>query len=216
MNPKHRMLDLSLAFKPNLNKALSSFLFAYLYCPSVTIASSQVWWLVHRHGHHHCCRLWQAGECCCFLGRLCGQWESHLLCGKWISKTTTEQSRGEIHWPRVELTRLGLESVFLQIHLWIHKGPVLLTEAIMDFCKVGRQTGRPIIGHHKNCWNLSVFNHPAFYPLKANQRQQLFESEDDVHWRELFKDSYSVHFFGQLTSTRWFKFNKCQAKLYKF
>ena len=73
----------------------------------------------------------------------------------------------------------------------------------MDFCKVGRQTGRPIIGHHKNCWNLSVFNYPAFYPLKANQRQQLFESKDDNHWRELFKDSYSVHFFGQLTSTRY-------------
>ena len=82
-------------------------------------------------------------------------------------------------------------------------GPVLLTEAIMDFCKVGRQTGLPIIGHHTNCWNLSVFNYPAFYPLKANQREQLFESGEDSHWKKLFKDSYGVHFFGQLTSTRY-------------
>ena len=72
----------------------------------------------------------------------------------------------------------------------------------MDFCKVGRQTGKPIIGHHPACWNLSVLNYPAFYPLKANQREQLFQSEDDQHWRKIFKDSYSVHFFGQLTSTR--------------
>ena len=81
-------------------------------------------------------------------------------------------------------------------------GPVLLTEAIMDFCEVGRATGRPIIGHHSDCWNLSVFKHPAFYPLKANQREELFKHGDDDHWRKIFKDSYSVHFFGQLTSTR--------------
>ena len=72
----------------------------------------------------------------------------------------------------------------------------------MDFCEVGRATGRPIIGDHAHCWNLSVFNHQAFYPLKANQREELFKSGEDDHWRKIFKHSYSVHFFGQLTSTR--------------
>merc|ERR1711915_956325 len=41
---------------------------------------------------------------------------------------------------------------------WNSIGPVLLTESILDFCHVGRQTGKPIIGHHKNCWNLTVLD----------------------------------------------------------
>ena len=72
----------------------------------------------------------------------------------------------------------------------------------MDFCNVGRKTGRPIIGVHRKCWNLTVFNNAPFYPLKANQRQELFESKEDDYWEKKFKNSYSVHFFGQLTSTR--------------
>ena len=76
------------------------------------------------------------------------------------------QSRRELHWPGMELTRFGFSS-FTHVQLFLIQGPVLLTEAIMDFCKVGRQTGLPIIGHHKNCWNLSVFNYPAFYPLES-------------------------------------------------
>ena len=84
-----------------------------------------------------------------------------------------------------------------------HSGPVLLTETLLDFCHVGRKTGRPLIAHHRTCWNVTVLTYPTFYPIKANQRALLFDNHPDLHWKKQFIHSYSVHFFGQITSGRW-------------
>ena len=39
-------------------------------------------------------------------------------------------------------------------------------------------------------------------PFQANERAELFRSRDDQFWTNKFQRSFSVHFFGQITSGR--------------
>ena len=110
--------------------------------------------------------------------------------------------QAEKRFTSVGWNSLGMIFITNNLSLKVSAGPVLLTETILDYCHVGRSTGRPIIAHRHKCWDLRVLNYPAFYPIKANQRALLFDNHPDQHWRREFKNSYSVHFFGQITSGR--------------
>lgn len=59
-----------------------------------------------------------------------------------------------------------------------------------------------LVGRHRSCGNITVLPTSYFYPLKANERKQLFQDHRDSTWRRKFKHSYSVHFYGQITSGR--------------
>ena len=47
-----------------------------------------------------------------------------------------------------------------------------------------------------------MLGNTAFYPVKANKRATLFTNNTDTVWWEIFRHSYSVHFYGQITSGR--------------
>ena len=49
--------------------------------------------------------------------------------------------------------------------------------------------------------NLTMENCHALF--QANERTELFRSEPDQFWTKKFQRTYSVHFFGQITSGRW-------------
>ena len=88
-----------------------------------------------------------------------------------------------------------------------------------------RNSATALVGRHRSCGNLTILSSPAFYPFKvlnqireflhffwsnilfafpqANERSELFKSESDQFWTKKFQRSYSVHFFGQITSGRW-------------
>ena len=93
-----------------------------------------------------------------------------------------------------------------------------------------RNSATSLVGRHRSCGNITILSSAAFYPFKvgllvkkvqyspnsfsemyylphsvfqANERTELFRSEPDQFWTKKFQRSYSVHFFGQITSGRW-------------
>jgi len=82
----------------------------------------------------------------------------------------------------------------------LNLGPVLITETASKTCKIGNKFHHSLVGvHGKQCFNIIVMDHQSFHPLKANDRRKLFTSFPKSHWRFLFRRSYSVHFYGQIT-----------------
>jgi len=85
---------------------------------------------------------------------------------------------------------------------WNSLGPALLTETIIEECNLTRNSASSLVGRHRSCGNITVLSSTAFYPFKANERAELFRSRDDQFWTNKFQRSFSVHFFGQITSGR--------------
>ena len=101
---------------------------------------------------------------------------------------------------------------------WNSLGPVLLTDVIRkdflgrrhsmicnhcrDLCHLGKGQNEPLLGHHPNCYNLTVLNHSYFYPIKHIDRMILFQSNKEKFWEKLFSKALSVHFYGSNTSGR--------------
>ena len=71
-----------------------------------------------------------------------------------------------------------------------------------DLCHLGKGQNEPLLGHHPNCYNLTVLNHSYFYPIKHIDRMILFQSNKEKFWEKLFSKALSVHFYGSNTSGR--------------
>ena len=79
---------------------------------------------------------------------------------------------------------------------------MLLTQTFVNYCHIELPTKHLLNGPLPNCWNMTILDNTSFYPVKANQRAHLFTNQSDLQWGREFRLSYSVHFFGQITSGR--------------
>lgn len=85
---------------------------------------------------------------------------------------------------------------------WNSLGPVLLTNTLIEECDLHRNIWKDLVGRHRPCGNITILSHPSFYPFRSSERAQLFDEKKDTFWERKFRRSYSVHFYGQITSGR--------------
>ena len=83
-----------------------------------------------------------------------------------------------------------------------------------DLCHLGKGQNEPLLGHHPNCYNLTVLNHSYFYPIKHIDRMILFQSNKEKFWEKLFSKALSVHFYGSNTSGRFAVYSSISVRSY--
>ena len=83
---------------------------------------------------------------------------------------------------------------------WNSMGPPLLTKTLRKCDLANKRRG--LLGKHPKC-GVTVLTHDLFYPVEARMQEELFKQKVDRKWRNLFKKSLLVHFYGQITSGRY-------------